>query len=245
MSYALAWIDVRAVLLENLWGLAAIAFFTMLLNVFFLRLERQLLFRLAKGGLMVLAGLVLFLQGVNVGLVPAGTALAESLGNREGLRWLLVPLTFALGFAVTRAEPAVRILCSQVERTTSGSISEKLLLPVISLGVAFFAALGMARILLGFPLQYVLLPGYGLALALMPFCRPLFIGIAFDAATVTTGPMVITFVMALAIGLAEVMEHRDPLLDGFGMVALVALAPVLAVMVVGVMYTAKTKGRDE
>jgi hypothetical protein len=236
MSRFLQWIDFRNVLFDNLWGLAAIVVFTAVMHLLFLKLERETLMRLVKGGIMVLVGLMLFLQGVNVGLVPAGTLLAEHMGARLELRWMLVPLSFLLGLVVTRAEPGVRILCTQVERATTGSITEGLLLHGISLGVALFTAVGMARILLGFPLIYLLAPGYLLAMVMMLRATPIFIGIAFDASTVATGPVVITFVSALAIGLATVMEHRDPLLDGFGLIAVIALAPVLSVLFVGVLH---------
>ncbi len=185
----------------------------------------------------------MFLQGVNIGFLPAGQALSEHLGSRDELRWLLVPLGFILGFIVTRAEPSVRILCSQVEKATSGSVSSALLDYTISIGVAFFTAIGIIRIIIGFPLMYVLAPGYVLALILMIWSSRMFIGIAFDSATVSTGPMVITFIMALAIGLASVTEGRDPLLDGFGLVAMIALAPIVSVMVVGVLFEYKLQKR--
>ena len=241
MSRLLVWLDFRAVLLENLWGFGSILLFTILLHVLFLRFDRLFLLRLLKGGMMVLAGLVLFLQGVHIGLVPAGIALAENLARGETVRWLLIPLTVLFGFFLTRAEPAVTILCTQVERTTSGSIQARHLALGICLGVAVFAGLGMARVLIGFSLLYILAPGYLLVLVLTLKSPPLFVGIAFDASTVTTGPMVITFVMSLALGLAVVLEGRDPLLDGFGLVALVALAPILAVLLFGMAYQMKLK----
>lgn len=241
MNRILLWVDFRSVFLENIWGFGSIFLFTVLLHVFFLRFDRGFQIRLLKGGVLVLLGLILFLQGVHVGLAPAGIALAEHLGGSATLKWGLIPLTFFFGLFLTKAEPAVNILCSQVEKTTSGSIPARFLAQGVSLGVALFAALGMARVLFGFPLHYLLVPGYLLALLLMTRCPPLFIGIAFDASTVTTGPMVITFVMSLTIGLAMVMDGRDPLLDGFGLVALVALAPIVSVLFVGMMYQMKMR----
>jgi hypothetical protein len=244
MSRFLVWLDFRSVLLDNFLSFGSILLFTLLLHVLFLRFDRAFLIRLFKGGLMVLAGLLLFLQGVNVGLVPAGTALAENLGRNETFRWLLIPLTSLFGFFLTRVEPAVSILCSQVERTTSGSIQAKYLELGICLGVAVFAGLGMARVMIGFSLLYILVPGYLLVLLLTLKNPPLFVGIAFDACTVTTGPMVITFVMSLTLGLAMVLDGRDPLLDGFGLRrALVALAPIIAVLLFGLAYQSKLKER--
>ena len=231
--------------MDNIWGFGSIILFTILLHVFFLKFERSFQLRLLKGGAMVLIGLILFLQGVHVGLAPAGIALSGHLGSNETLKWALIPLTFLFGLFLTKAEPAVNILCSQVEQTTAGSIPARFLVQGISLGVALFAGLGMARVLLGFPLSYVLVPGYLLALLMMTRCPPMFIGIAFDASTVTTGPMVITFVMSLTIGLAVVMDGREPMLDGFGLVALVALAPIVSVLFVGMMYQLKIRKGEE
>jgi len=233
----LSWFDFREVLMENLPGIAGIVLFTVLLHFFFLRLEREFLKLLLKGLVLVVLGLVLFLQGVNIGLVPAGEALAAHLGAHERLNWLIIPLAFILGLVITWAEPAVNILCSQVEEATSGFVRSTMMRKTISLGVAFFAALGTAQILVGFPLQYILIPGYLLVLGMMLFCSRLFIGIAFDSCTVSTGPMVITFVMAMALGLATVLEGRDPMLDGFGLVAVIALAPIVSVMITGIIFT--------
>ncbi len=126
----------------------------------------------------------------------------SQLGEHETLKWLLIPLALVLGLVIAWAEPMVKILCSQVEETTTGYVRSGMLQKVISLGVGIFAALGVLQILAGFPLHYILLPGYLLVLGMMFMCNQLFIGIAFDSCAVSTGSMVITFVMALAIGLA-------------------------------------------
>ncbi len=238
------WIDIRSVLLENVLGIAGIVLFVLLLHLFFFRIERDLLKRVSKGLILVLAGLVLFMQGVNVGLVPAGEALSSHLGAHESLKWALVPLAFILGLVITWAEPSVKILCSQVDQTTSGHIRSRLLQTVISFGVALFAALGVTQIIAGFPLQFILVPGYILVLGMMLLCNRLFVGIAFDSCTVSTGPMVITFVMALAMGLSGVLEGRDPLMDGFGLVAVIALAPIVSVLAVGVLFSQTSKTRS-
>lgn len=245
MNRILVWLDFRSVFLDNIWGLGSIFLFTLALHFFFLKFSRSFQGRLFKGGALVLVGLMLFLQGVNIGLAPAGMALAEYLGRDEILRWMLIPLTFFFGYFLTKAEPAVNILCSQVEEATAGSVPTRILARGISFGVAVFATLGMARVLLGLPLMYILVPGYVVALLMTARCAPLFIGVAFDACTVTTGPMIITFVMSLSIGLAVVMEGRDPLLDGFGLIALVALAPIISILFVGVLYRMKSQRGEE
>ena len=141
----------------------------------------------------------------------------------------------------TIAEPAVHILSYEVEKASAGSIREKTILATLSLGVALFVALGMAKIIYGVPIHYILVPGYLLALLLMRFCDPTFVAIAFDAGGVATGPMTVTFVLAVALGIATAMEGRDPVLDGFGLIALVAMAPILSVMVLGLIVTSVKK----
>jgi hypothetical protein len=138
--------------------------------------------------------------------------------------------------AATIAEPAVRILNYQVEKVSGGYISQKTMLYTLSIGVAVSVAMAMIRIVYGIPLMYMLVPGYLLALILIRFSSTTFVSVAFDSGGVATGPMTVTFVMALAVGAASGIEGRDPLLDGFGMIALVALAPILSVLVLGLIY---------
>lgn len=245
MNRLLIWLDFRSVFMENIWGFGSIFLFTVLLHVFFLKFSRPFQMRLLKGGALVLLGLMLFLQGVNIGLAPAGIALAEHLGRDGNLKWILIPLTFFFGYFLTKAEPAVSILCTQVEQATAGAMPSRLLTQGVSIGVAVFAGLGMTRVLLGFPLMYILVPGYLVALLLMTRCSRMFVGVAFDACTVTTGPMIITFVMSLTIGMAIVLDGRDPLLDGFGLVALVALAPIVSILFVGMLYELKLRKGEE
>ncbi|MBM3296219.1 MAG: DUF1538 domain-containing protein, partial [Candidatus Aminicenantes bacterium] len=152
---------------------------------------------------------------------------------------VLVPFGFLLGFAATAAEPAVRILGREVENASTGAIRARLIVLSLSLGVAFFVALGMLRILTGLSLYWFIIPGYAAALALLPFSNKTFVSIAFDSGGVATGPMTVTFVMALAVGAAEALEHRHPVLDGLGLIALVALAPILSVMALGLVYSGK------
>lgn len=146
---------------------------------------------------------------------------------------------FLIRFVATFAEPAVRILNTQVEKVSSGYISERMMLYTLSIGVACSIALSMFRILSGFPLWYVIIPGYLLVMILMFFSTNTFIAIAFDSGGVATGPMTVTFILAIAVGIASVIEGRDPLMDGFGMIALVALAPILSVLILGLIFERK------
>ncbi|EGJ49506.1 DUF1538 domain-containing protein [Desulfocurvibacter africanus] len=235
MSILLDFLDMREVALEVLLALGPLLVFFAVLQAVFIKLPRELLIRMGLGVLLAGLGLVFFLQGVKKGFLPAGTALGEALGR--GNPWALPPIGFLLGFAATFAEPAVRVLSYEVEKASVGAIKQRVTLLVLSFGVAAFVALGMLRIILGIPIHYLIVPGYLLALVLMRFTHPTFLAIAFDAGGVATGPMTVTFVMALAVGVASALEGRDPVLDGLGLISLVALAPILSVMAFGFLHT--------
>lgn len=238
MSELLEFLEVREVLLEVLVALAPLVTLFAVFQIFFLKLPRQYVLNLLKGLVLSFVGLVLFLQGVKVGFLPAGTKMGEILGN-VSYRWILVPIGFCLGFVATFAEPAVRILSFEIEKTSSGAIRAKVIVLPLALGVACFVALGMFRILHGIPIHYFIVPGYLMAIVMLKFTDAAFVSIAFDAGGVATGPMTVTFVMAMAVGVATVLENRSPILDGFGLIALVALAPILSLMGFGLLYSSR------
>jgi hypothetical protein len=199
------------------------------------KLPRKLLRNTLKGLVIAFVGLIFFLQGVKIGFMPVGREIGGALGNSP-YAWSLIPIGFLLGFAATFAEPAVRILSSQVEKASTGYIRSELILYTLSISVALVTALGMVKLVYGFSIYYLVVPGYLLALVMLKFSQPAFIGIAFDSAGVATGPISVTLIMAVAIGAAAVLEGRDPVLDGFGIVALIALAPILLVLALGIVY---------
>ena len=209
-----------------------------------LKLPRSLIKNTLKGLLISFLGLILFLQGIKAGFLPVGREIGAALGN-SSFAWSLIPVGLLLGFAATFAEPAVRILSSQVEKSSSGYIPAKLILYTLSISVALVTALGMTRLICGFPIYYIVVPGYILALVMLKFSKPAFIGIAFDSAGVATGPIAVTLIMAVAVGAAAELEGRDPVLDGFGIIALIALAPILLVLVLGIIYPHQDEGENE
>lgn len=236
MNTILPFLDFRHVSLEVLQALAPLAAFFLFFQLIYLKLPRTFVINMIKGVGLCVVGLILFLQGVQAGFMPVGTDMGEVLGTMPRA-WLLIPIGFVLGLVATIAEPAVHILSYEVEKASSGSIREKTILATLSLGVALFVALGMAKIIYGVPIHYILVPGYLLALVMMRFCEATFVAIAFDAGGVATGPMTVTFVLAVALGIAAAIEGRDPVLDGFGLIALVAMAPILSVMALGMIVT--------
>lgn len=212
----------------------------LLAQVFFLKLPRKRLIRIVKGIAITFVGLVLFLQGVHIGFMPVGEMMGIILGSLE-YNWILIPLGFVLGFAAVMAEPAVQVLTGEIEEVSGGSINKRIVLFTLCLGVGISVALSMAKILVGIPLWYFVLPGYVVAFILSRFVDQKFIAIAFDSGGVATGPMTVTFILSMTVGLATVLEGRDALLDGFGTVALVAMMPILTILVLGFLYTRKEK----
>jgi hypothetical protein len=226
------------VVVEALQAFSLLLVLLIVSQLVLLRMSRTAFLKMLLGLGIAFVGLVLFLQGVQAGFIPAGDEMGKVLGGLDAA-WVIIPIGFLFGFTATIAEPAVRILGSEVEEVSSGYIKSSVIVYTLSAGVAFFVALGMARMLYGWSLFYLLVPGYLLALLLLPFSKPDFTSIAFDAGGVATGPMTVTFVLALAVGAASAVEGRDPIVDGFGLIALVALAPILFVMVLGLIYKRK------
>ncbi|KTB48957.1 Protein of unknown function (DUF1538) [Dehalogenimonas alkenigignens] len=214
-------------------------FILLVFQTFFLRLPPRYLLNLLKGALLSATGLLLFLLGVQEGFLPFGYAIGEAFDTMDH-RWLVIPLGFILGFVTTRSEPAVRILCNQVEKTSAGSIRASLILFSACFGVGVFVALGMARIIYSIPILYILIPGYLIVLLLLRFTQPAFISIAFDAGGVATGPVANTFLLGLGLGLASAAGSGEAAVYGLGLVALIALAPIISVMVLGIIIRNKS-----
>lgn len=187
------------------------------------------------GVVMVSIGLILFLLGVHIGLLPLGEMIGSAL-PKMGKAWLVVFFGFLLGFVATVAEPDVRVLALQVELVSDGIVSRNILIYTVALGVAIFVGLAMLRILLNIPITYLLVGGYGLVFGLAAFTPAHFIPISFDAGGVTTGPMTVPFILALGVGVASVLRGKTASSDGFGLVALASIGPILAVLVLGVIY---------
>ncbi|WP_226582745.1 DUF1538 domain-containing protein [Halobacillus litoralis] len=232
------------IILDVAIALIPLFFLFLIFQFVFLKLPLRKLFDILTGFLLTFLGLALFLQGVHIGFLPMGALMGERLGAIDHT-WVLVPIGFVLGFVAIYAEPAVSVLTHQVEKVSGGYIPQKILLYTLSVGVGISVALSMVRILIGIPIWYFIVPGYILALVIVKYSTKTFTSIAFDSGGVATGPMTATFILSLFVGIASVTEGRDPLLDGFGMVSLVALAPILSVLTLGVIYRRKERGQYE
>lgn len=207
-------------------------------QVLFLKLPRAEVSRIVTGTLLAAAGLFLFLLGVAVGFMPFGRAIGAAIGALPQ-KWLAVLFGAVLGFVTTWGEPAVRVLADQVEEASTGAIRHGLVLVAMCTGVAAAVGLGMLRIAYDLPLVWILVPGYALAIALLWLSDRAFVAIAVDSGGVATGPLANTFLLALAFGASAAIAGRDPLVHGLGLVALIAVAPIIAVMVLGFIVRLK------
>ena len=232
--------DFQSTLLSVATAILPLVLLFVIFQLLMLRLPRQYVLSILKGSLLAAAGLLLFLQGVQISFLPFGRAIGEALSTLPH-RWLLLPFGTLLGFFTTWGEPSVRILADQVERASSGSIRQSTVLFAICTGVALIVGLGMLRIGYGIPLLYILVPGYVLVLVIIWFSNEEFLSIAIDAGGVATGPMANTFLLALALGVSASLGGQDPLIHGLGLVALIALAPIISVMVLGFFLAVKKR----
>ena len=204
-----------------------------------LHMSRKALGKILVGLFYTYIGLVLFLTGANVGFMPAGNYLGQVLAALP-YRWVLIPLGMLIGYFIVKAEPAVYVLNKQVEEVTDGSISAKAMGTSLSIGVALSVGLAMLRVLTGISILWMLVPGYGIAIGLSFFVPKIFTAIAFDSGGVASGPMTATFLLPLAMGACTALGG-NVVTDAFGVVALVALAPPVAIQIMGVLYVHRSK----
>ncbi|WP_313339260.1 DUF1538 domain-containing protein [Sedimentibacter sp.] len=203
----------------------------------FLRLPKTHLIKLSVGVIYTYLGLVVFLAGVNVGFLPAGNYIGYALADLD-YNWVLIPIGMVMGFFIVAAEPAVHVLNKQVEEVTGGAISKRAMLVSLSLGVAVSIGIAMIRILTGISIWYFIVPGYAIALLLMFYVPQIFTGIAFDSGGVASGPMTATFMLPFAMGAADSVGG-NVLTDAFGLVAMVAMTPLITIQILGVVYKLK------
>ncbi|MBO7668116.1 MAG: DUF1538 domain-containing protein, partial [Firmicutes bacterium] len=233
---------VRAVpeyLADMALSLGPIALFFAVFELLWLKLDGRTLARIAVGLLYTYVGLVLFLTGVGVGFMPAGSLLGGTLAG-SSFRGILIPVGMLIGYFIVKAEPAVYVLMKQVEELTDGAISGKAMQRSLSLGVALSVGLAMVRVLSGISILWLIIPGYALALIMSFFVPRIFTAIAFDSGGVASGPMTATFLLPLSVG-ACVALGGNVLSDAFGMVAMVAMTPLITIQGLGLIYRLREK----
>lgn len=201
--------------------------------------------QLLTGLLMVVLGLTFFINGLEIGLFPIGESLAHALARKGSLFWL-ISFAFALGFGTTVAEPALIAVADEAAAVAAeagvigGSETEQIgyargLRLTVALSVGCAIVLGVLRILKGWPIHWMIIGGYVLVVIMTSFAPREIIGIAYDSGGVTTSTITVPLVTALGVGLASSIRGRNPLTDGFGLIAFASLTPIIFVMVYGMM----------
>lgn len=204
------------------------------------KLSKRNLRKLLTGFGFSFVGLFIFFLGVNAGFMDVGTSIGSNLVLLDNKAYIIIG--FILGVVTILAEPAVYVLTHQIEDITSGYVKRKVVLVPLAIGVGLAVALSVIRVLVvDIQLWHYLLPGYIVCILLMFFTPKLFVGIAFDAGGVATGPMTATFILAFIQGAAHAFEGADLMVDGFGMIAMVAMTPIITLEALGLVFALKSK----
>lgn len=200
-------------------------------------INKKTLIKIGVGLVYTYVGLVLFLTGVNVGFMPAGNYLGQTLAGLS-YAWIIIPIGMIIGYFIVLAEPAVFVLTKQVEEITSGAISAKAMGTSLSIGVSLSVGIAMLRVLTGISIMWFVVPGYAVALILTFFVPRIFTAIAFDSGGVASGPMTATFLLPLAMGACEALGGNI-ITNAFGVIAMVAMTPLITIQIMGLAFKLK------
>ena len=230
---------------EVLIALSLIVVFFFIINFIFLKIPAKKIKQIIVGIFFTFIGLVIFLTAVNVGFMPIGYKMGNSLAGNSTKA--LVIMSFVLGMVVVLAEPAVHVLNKQVEEITSGGVSKKSMMLALSVGVGLAVCLSTIRIIFGFSILYYLIPGYFISLALSIFVPKMYTAIAFDSGGVASGPLTSTFILPFAIGACSMLGSgaERVLTDAFGIIALVAMTPLITIQSLGFSSIVKKRAREK
>ena len=213
-------------------ALGMIVVFFLICQFLFLKLPKRQLIRIGMGVVLTYIGLVVFLTGVNVGFMPIGYKLGTALSEMPP--YVVIGLGLVMGILVVLAEPAIHVLNQQVEEVTGGLVTRKAMITGLCIGVGASIALSVVRIIFDFSLVYYVIPGYFISLALSLFVPPVYTAIAFDSGGVASGPMTSGFILPFATGVCVCLQGENAVLrDAFGVVALVAMTPLITIQLLG------------
>ena len=230
---------------ESLIALAPLVIMLLIFQKVDFHLSKRHFIKIFVGFIYTYIGLVLLLVGANAGFMNVGNIIGQQLAAYDN-KGIVVLVGFLLGMVVILTEPAVYILNEQIEEITSGYIKRRTVLVTLCIGVAFAVGLSILRIVVpGIQLWHYLVPGFAISLGLMFFVPKLFIGIAFDSGGVASGPMTATFVLAFAQGVSDAVEYSNILVDSFGVISMVAMTPLIALQILGLVYKIKSKQNEE
>ena len=225
-----------------------LAFIVLVIAFFQLGVLRQPfpdLDRILVGLVLVVLGLAMFVRGLELGLFPLGESMAQAFARKGSLGWLLA-FAFALGFGTTAAEPALMVIAEEASEVAAGAGAIADTDPAraryafglrlsVALAVGFALVVGVWRILSGWPIHFMIAGGYLIVVVMTAFAPSEIIGIAYDSGGITTSTITVPLVTALGVGLASSIEGRNPVIDGFGLIAFASLTPMIFVMLYGML----------
>lgn len=226
---------------DTLIAIVPLVLIYLILQKISFKLNKKAFIKILKGFVYAFIGLLIFLVGVNAGFMDVGTMVGYKVASLDSKIYVVV-IGFVLGLVTVLAEPAVYVLTHQVEEVTSGYVKKVAVLIPLAVGVGLAVALSMVRIIIPeVRLWHYILPGYIISILMSYFVPKLFVGIAFDAGGVATGPMTATFILAFTQGAADAIEGADLLIDGFGMIAMVAMIPIITLQILGFIFKLRSR----
>ncbi len=221
-------------LLDVLRAIAPLVIAVCLLQVTIVHAPIGLFLQFLIGSALAIAGMLLLFIGIDLGVLPMGRFIGAELPKRGSLT-LIVIVAFAIGFATTVAEPDVLVLAGQVDAVSSRAVSGDTVIYATAIGLGVFTAIAMARIILGWPMKYMLAVVYALALVLALAAPANFVSLAFDGGSVTTGVLSTPVVIAVAVGLSSVLAGRSAVTDGFGILGFASVGPIITLLALGLL----------
>lgn len=226
--------DFKETYKEVLQAILPLTLAVLLIMLLFIGMDLDLVITFLKGAIFVVFGMGLFLMGVKLGMLPLGEAIGADLPKHGSVIFIVI-VGFLLSFMVTVAEPDVRVLSTMIESVSDNGMQSSTLVISISLGVGFFVAASLLRIIYGIPLKHMLFVGY-LIVLLLAFFTPLdYLAISYDSGGVTTGPVTVPVILALGIGISSVLRGKSELSESYGLIGLASLGPILSLMILGIL----------
>ncbi|MDX9745685.1 MAG: DUF1538 domain-containing protein [Syntrophales bacterium] len=223
----------KEIFIEVIQSIAPLIVVVCILQFTLVKAPTPLFLQFLIGSLMAIGGLILFFLGIDIGILPMGKFIGAELPKRNSLM-LIAGLAFALGFAATVAEPDVLVLSKQVDAISQGSVSGNIILYSMALGVGILVMIGMLRIVFGFSMVYLLAGLFTVILVLSFFTPAEFVPLAYDAGSVTTGALTAPVVISLALGLSSVLSGRSSVSEGFGLLGLASIGPIIIIMLLAI-----------
>ncbi len=219
---------------EVIFAVIPIAIIITVLNFIIIKLPVEEFLDFIGGTVLIAVGLILFLTGVNIGLLPLGEMIGSKLISKGKLS-LTVFITFIMGFVITFADPDVQVMAMQVDQVTGGTVSKLIIISAISLGMGIFLAFAILRIFLKIKYINLLMIGYLIIIVLSFFSSPDYLAVAYDSGGVTTGPLTVPFFMSFGIGITAVIGGKGKENDSFGLLAMACIGPIISMLILGII----------